>query len=220
MPTPKPLEQPKPPVIQARLRGKPIPLVFKSPDKTKSATEEAQLFGLRFKGRRCVIRIHNRFDSQKTDLYKATRDFLEHSLFHELFPEHSINPLGVQKIEVNGQPRFGMVSEIVSNRSKDYKAFHREFYTVSRFVKTAPSIRHAEFVQKTARPLVSQIFAQSGIILGDHPANVTNVGGKPVFFEIAYVDKKKLRTFITQQISDPPRQKNLLALVKQLERFP
>lgn len=105
-------------------------------------------------------------------------------IFHTLFPENSLTPLGVSFVTKNGKTGYGMVSEVVKQRSHDYKLYQQWWYVGRK--KGEPMseaiMRHETFVEKVAIPLARKIHKDTGIQVNEFPVNVCNINGRPVFF--------------------------------------
>src|SRR3989344_3879537 len=129
-------------------------------------TQTAEIRRIQYRGKRCIIRgLHFK--------KAALSDFYRHSIFHALFPQYSLKPLGVSSIRsAGGITKFGMVSEILKKRSPDYKKYQYWIYELRIEKKPQEILRHERFVKEIAEPIAFHIEQTSGIVLNDHPVNV------------------------------------------------
>lgn len=165
-------------------------------------TQEAQVRLIRFGGKIRIIK------PDYVERKLAEKDFLEQKIVHSLFPQNCIKPVGVSYVEGKNKPVWGVVSEIVKGRGSDYKDYLRWFYGAGQKVDArklrSATKRHKEFAASHAKPFAQSVFTQTGIKLNYHPANVCNIGGRPVFFEMIIWDYKKLEKHIE---SRPPAER-------------
>ena len=163
-------------------------------------TQEAQVRLIRFGGRIRIIK--PRHGERKS----AKRDFHEQMIAHSLFPQNYIKPVGVSYVMENGRPVWGVVSEIVKGRGRDYKDYLKWCYGPveghSKLERAAK--RHEEFAKQCAKPFAIECLKQTGIKLNYHPANVCNIGGRPFFFEMIILGPAQLKKHIE---SMPPAEK-------------
>jgi len=187
-------------------------------------TREAGIYLTRYKGKLRVLRIPcggrmraNKLAAQK--IYSALK------IFHSLFPENSIRPVGISYIipegkQHRGEQHWGVVSDILRKRSPEYKEYQAWFYAgeINRH-NTDERIKmrkeHHEFVYVIGTREAYQIERSSGISLNTRHVNVCNVEGKPVFFEIVKIDSAKLRQSIKANVKGR-KQAELLRLLKKL----
>ncbi len=184
-------------------------------------TDESQVRVLRRQGQRVIIRPHTIYSSTEPRI-NAMLDYQYHRIFHALFPEYSIKPLGVARIEIDGLEAHGMTSEILKNRSPAYKAYQKWFYE-SRGKSSAGHIPpkafpHWQFMHETAHPVAQELW-NWGIQVKTTPVNVAEVKQQPVFFEIYGIDHKKLVKRLSEPDVDPVKKQKALKLLGQLERF-
>jgi hypothetical protein len=163
---------------------------------SRMKTDESKQFLVRVNGERCFLRVEKR----RATFARACQQFLWHSIFHELYPQHAIDPVAVVKGPVREQ--WGVASRILRHRSRDYIDWQKWFYE-NRFDDYAkqPDFvqRHVEFASTTATDVLRRILAESGISLNPHSVNIANVRGEPVFFEIDGVDASRLRRLPAQR---------------------
>jgi len=202
---------------------KPPKRVFKKIDH-----QQSQIFVIKYRGKRRLVRITS---SGKPG---AERLFSKMKIFNILFSENSIKPIAVTSLNVEGRKsyyiklhdfhvlkipvgkQFGIVSDILKNRSNDYKEFQQWFYLSRKkhIPMTEAVRRHLNFVEQVALPLRQEIADKTGIHLSKHPANICNVNDKPVFFEIDYIRAYNLSKFIAC-LETGRRKKQLLSLLKE-----
>lgn len=140
----------------------------------KSASQEARVFLIRTgKGKRVFFRVDK---NPELGIVK----FVFQKIFYALYPEYSIKPLNLVVATVDNKQLLGMTSEIVRDRSPNYKLFHHTFYTDYRAVFGLP---HIEFADKHNN-IVKKIRQESGIEVNNNPVNMIDQNGKPIFVEI------------------------------------
>jgi len=168
-------------------------------------TDEAEIRMLSYKGKRRIVRIR-RWNCTRD---MAVSDYYKMLIFHTLFPENSIKPVGV--VETND--RWGVVSEILRGRNRIYKKYHDWYYKIGRHQDGSrrPSYvrSHMDFVQEVGTPMLNKIKAEAGITPSSHPANIGNVNGKPVFFEFFITHPSKLLRYIRGQTVDSTQRKRM-----------
>jgi hypothetical protein len=201
-------------------------------------TDEAQIRLIRFRGKKRVIRLlgewYRTWPEGKPDGVRvftplpslkakalARKQFIQQKIFHELFPKNSIVPVGIAMVKEKGQTYWGTVSEILRNRSEDYKLYQRILYLhhLPTDLERAMASRHSDFAWKIGRPRASEILEQTGIALNPALVNICNVKGKPVFFEITTVNPDKLKKYIQSNVKDKKTRQMLLRLRKKLARY-
>ena len=152
----------------------------------KSPSQEARVYLIRT-GKNKRVFFRTGIDRTNT-IWK----YVFHKIFYALYPQYGIKPLSLAVATIDGKQELGMTSEIVRNRSHDYKLFHHTFYTDPIFAGGLP---HASFAIKQ-QDIVEQIKRESGIWVSNHPVNVINQNGKPIFVEIEEINffsRKKLQ---------------------------
>ncbi|MFH1587574.1 MAG: hypothetical protein ABID38_06990 [Candidatus Diapherotrites archaeon] len=165
-------------------------------------TDEFQLNLIRHGGKIRALRLPKRYlgDIEERE---ARRNYARYMIFHLLFPQHALEPVSIASVKKRGKERWGMVTEIIKGRSRDYKIFQRcsymEGYEPSD-VEIDAIGRHEKFVVKNGRKIKEDIWKKTGISLNYSPVNVCNVKGKPVFFEVDKVDPKKVWEYAEKKL--------------------
>jgi hypothetical protein len=137
--------------------------------------------------------------------------FLEHCIFHELFPENSIAPVALEKVEVQTNKGFVdkwcMVSEILKGRHMDYKRYHEWFYRNAKEPGKKPleAAKHEEFVSHLPKSIFNELY-DAGVDIQGSPANIVNVNGMPVFLEVKHISPNRVRVY-AQRFPAERRQK-------------
>ena len=182
-------------------------------------TDEAKTMVIEFKGKRAMFRLPMKEFSSKR---AARNKFILYKIFHELFPQNSIKPLGIKAVNEKEFPQWGLVSEILKNRSPEYKIYQQAFYRPRSKMKLpekaidAAIKKHERFVNETAMPALIKIALETGIRLNNHPVNICNVKGNPVFFEIAQRVNHRLLEYINKKVKNPKKREMLTRLAKKL----
>ena len=155
-------------------------------------TQRAKVRVIRHKGKPHIIRL-------TPSEIEAREDYIRHSLHKLLYPEHPLTPVDIKEEQINGQPHWGMVSEIVKPRHPDYLEYQKMYYDPKRGnmrldtdrpipadlspADQALAGRHHKFVREDAEPKVGKMFRDCGINPDVHPVNIGRSNGEPVFFE-------------------------------------
>ena len=161
----------------------------------KSPSQEARVFLIRT-GKHKKVFFRTGIDQMNT-----IRKYVFHKIFYALYPQYGIKPLSLAVATIDGKQELGMTSEIVRNRSHDYKLFHNTFYSDPIFAGGLP---HVSFTIRQQN-IVNQIKHESGIQVSDHPVNVINQNGKPVFVEIEeinFLSRNKLQNALHEKKVD------------------
>ncbi len=198
--------------------------VVKKPKRVRKAfgfsTQQAKIRVIEFRGKRCLLRIPS--GNLKPTKQFARRMFVLHKIFHTLFPKNSINPVGIKSIKEKDKTSWGMVSEILKNRSSEYKITHALYYESPLRLKLSPDMiekayaKHLGFVYKKADPFSMKLAEKTGIYTNEHRVNICNVKGKPVFFEIDSIKTNRLLAFIESNVKNQKTKEMLKTLVKEL----
>lgn len=199
-------------------------LIFRSKNKLenslRSKTEEAMLFVINYKGRAAIFRHQVR--SWKNNSYER---YYAHLIAKELFPKYMLKPLGVEKreIEINRLKNtkekvsvYGLVTQIVKNRSREYKDYQQKFYKQKKY--NIPNHPHENWYSENVAKLASEI-RSSGVLIEDNPINTINSRGKPIFVEVREIDTKKVMNYLkTKKITIAKRRK-IEELIKKYEIY-
>jgi len=99
------------------------------------ATDEAETYVIRHKGKRCMLRFPKRTSQmgEKRSREFALQNYLETAIAQMLFPQNFLKPLGIMHVkleEATNIQRYGMVTEIVRPRNVQYKDAHQWHYRV------------------------------------------------------------------------------------------
>lgn len=159
----------QPPPVRSNIRR-----VFRN-----STSQEAQVYVIRAGKRKHV------FFRVGHDSHSTIRKYILHKIFYALYPQYGIKPLGLVVATIDGRQVVGMTSEIVRPRSHEYKWYHHTFYN-----DPALTIRssHIAFADKQLA-LAEKIEKDSGIIVSNHPINIIDQSGKPVFAEVEEIQR-------------------------------
>jgi hypothetical protein len=185
-------------------------------------THQAEVRLIEFGGKKRVLR----FDRVHSDKTSARKEFIQQKIFHTLFPENSIAPVGIAAIKEQNRKCWGVVSEILRNRSRDYKAYQRLYYetlltqaTADELVAMAP---HVKFSDNVGLPLARRIKEQTGISVDLASVNICNVKGKPVFFELwpFKLNVPLLKKYIQANVKDKKPRQMLLKLLNEWLSYP
>ncbi|MFH0714965.1 MAG: hypothetical protein V1847_04530 [Candidatus Diapherotrites archaeon] len=91
------------------------------------STEDAIVRAIKFRGKNCIVRvpkIRYTLSLNRKTKKVAQKEFQKQSVFHALYPENSLNPLGIAEVEIDGKRMWGSVSEIGSPRDpRDARVF-------------------------------------------------------------------------------------------------
>ncbi len=144
----------------------------------KFATHNAGLFVVKYNGRTRVLRIPNIL------FYRgiATTNFLEHRIFHELFPKNSIKPIALVPVDVQTKQgvvtKWCMVSDLLKGRTIDYKRYQAWFYNNEKkpIQKPLEASAHELFIQTIPGHVFDEM-EKAGIDVNVHAANIANVDG-------------------------------------------
>ena len=178
-------------------------------------THEAQVRLAKFRGKHRVFR-----PAKSGKKIFAERDLLRQEIFHSLFPQNSLTPLGIAFVEEGGKHVWGVVTKIVHKRSSDYKRAQKLFYTdLSKYYdhKDEAVARHEDFVRDVAMPLSFRIRQEAGIDFDNAPVNVCNVEGTPVFFEVSDLWPRVCEKYIERTVANKAKKKRLLDSLQRLE---
>lgn len=182
------------------------------------STYQAQVRLVKYKGKTRVFR-----PSYEGEQIFAERNLLKARIFHALFQENSLTPVGIALVEENGKQVWGVVTNIVRNRSADYKLYQQRFYTAVPFYaaigKESEAIeRHERFCREIAAPILDKI-REAGINVDWAQVNICNAGGKPVFFEAWRISPKKCMAFIDRTVPDIRKREKLIGLLLKLKNL-
>jgi len=189
----------------------------------KADSHQADIHLIMYRGKRRVIRLQRvEKDSSKEG---ARRRFIEQKIFHTLFPENSIVPVGIATVKVKGVKKWGMVSEIVKGRSNDYKVYQKTFYRTREYFslndltkeERETRERHRKFATDVGTPFIEKISGQAGIMLDPASVNICNVRGKPVFFEVVGILQIRAKDYIETTVKNEKTKRMLLKLLSQLQ---
>lgn len=161
----------------------------------KSPSQEARVYLIRT-GKHKKVFFRTGIDQMNT-----IRKYVFHKIFYALYPQYGIKPLSLAVATIDGKQELGMTSEIVRNRSHDYKLFHNTWYNDPIFTSQLP---HMAFSIKQ-QAIVDQIKRESGIDVSNHPVNIINQNGKPVFVEIEeinFLSRNKLQNALHEKKVD------------------
>jgi hypothetical protein len=188
-------------------------------------TDEAETYIVYYHGKRRFFRVQG-IDPTRSNRSRTQNQFIRMKLFHLLYPENSIRPVGVSYIEMAGSKQWGVVSEILKNRSPGYKKYHARFYYDK--IKKVLDLNHSDFsehhafVNRAVDSVFNRIYEESGFHVQTHPANVVDVHGKPVFIEVFSPENNqyisKVERLITTRLQGAQK-KEALSLLKQLKKI-
>jgi len=183
----------------------------------KFKTHEAEIHLIRFKGKKRVIRVKGiGFLGKRT----ARKKFLACKIFHTLFPENSIVPVGVASVKKNGLKHWGSVSEILRGRSSEYKTYPQMFYEPKEEIRESTihlRARYQKYADKIGEPFAKDLLEKTGISLDDATPNFCIINEKPVFFEIRSINSKKLKEYLKAEVKDEQTRKTVLKLLRKLK---
>lgn len=186
-------------------------------------TDRAQILLVRRRSKLRALRLSKEGGRARES---AEHEFNLQKIFHLVFPENSIKPIEVARVMVEGKPRWGTVSEVLRQRSQDYKLAQRWFYASSgRWPKIndpekedacfEASLRHKEFVDSVGMKAASKI-EKAGFSVYTDSVNVCNAGGRPVFFGVMdTIRVRSLENYLKKTADEDTRAK-VQALLKKL----
>ncbi|MFH0714859.1 MAG: hypothetical protein V1847_03715 [Candidatus Diapherotrites archaeon] len=197
-----------------------------------SHTQEVQIFAAKMGDDRVVVKVPKRLPPKGSGALTAfskqyaVEGFASHSLFYALFPEHAIKPKAITFVEDDEKRLYGVATEIVQNRDKEYKKFVRAAYTegkegrmtLGEIKENSKTKKYFTFVENIAWKTQQFIWHETGIWADKHPINIAFVEGNPVFFEIDSIDTKKLETYIERKIDNPQKAERLKRWIQQLPK--
>jgi len=204
-----------------RIRKKPIQL-FVSTEKRKrprnqhSKTEQASIFLINYRGRPAIFRWHAS-ELPSHNKSNAMARYYSHKIAHELFPDYTPRVLGVKQINVTLPDRtqrvvWGIVTDIIHGRSRDYKEYHEHFYEKP---SVTPPPAHEAFVK--ANNKVTFALEAAGICPMIDPINIINSHGKPIHIEISEVIPSKIKKYILKL--PEKKRKIILELLEKYEPY-
>jgi len=99
------------------------------------STDEATTYVIRHGGKRCMLRIPHEgyLSAGRKSREIAAREYLQMAIAHTLFPGSFPVPLGIMKIKgaaKSGGDLYGSVTEIVRQRSQEYKDYQQGYYVL------------------------------------------------------------------------------------------
>lgn len=169
-------------------------------------TYEAHVYVFRDKTKRGATRKRRIFRDGQEKREEAVKRFFLHTILHEAFPQNAIVPIDVRAMAPypGAKKHWGMVSEVVKGRSREYRQHHRWDYTRHHMiqvprVKDPPGYtRHIEWVEQHGAPLVKEIKRKTGIEVSSMPRNIINSRNTPVFVEVLNCSRPALFAFLRQ----------------------
>jgi len=191
--------KPPAPIIE-RIRQKPRQIFVHRTGKNRarnkySKTDQASIFVIQYKGRLAIFRWHAHENPQHNKQNAMAR-YYAHRIAHELFPKFTPKVLGVEKRiitlpDASRTERWGLITEIVKRRSRDYKEYHEHFYDKPH---EEPLPAHEEFVN--ANTNITGLLEDAGVCANCDAINIVNSGGTPIHIEIAEVIPSKVLQYI------------------------
>ncbi len=190
-----------------------------------SQSEQAHIFVVNHGERPALFRCESTSNKlrQKRTAFKI---YYANLIAYELFPENTIKPISVEKKQVTifhgtsvaekKRKIWGVVSEIVKKRSKSYKHFQQVWYNNAPKIDQHLLDEHKSFA-KSVKPIVFQM-QSAGIEVNNHPVNIINSNGKPVFVEISEIDVYCLEEYLKTQIN-PEKRKRIELLIKRYMKY-
>jgi len=119
-------------VTKTPVPRKKTPTKFRPRPLFKFETHESNQYLIQYKGKKRVLRVYRGLTPKGNEVGKtqAKISFIDHLIFHMLFPKNSITPVGVAYIResASGIKRYGVVSEILRGRTIGYKAYQKAYY--------------------------------------------------------------------------------------------
>lgn len=174
-------------------------------------THEASTYLVRLNKKRLFLRVPNVTlnlgESKHTPVdtkHHALRNYNLMQLLNLVFPNNSIKPVGVAQVDYGGKKAFGVLSEIIKGRSKDYKSCHRNVYGEEDLSFLDDSVdAHTLFTQsKEVMQKLKQINS-AGFSFEGKPWNMMNSNGNPIIVELHNVNPEKLLNYVRSLQKNP-----------------
>jgi hypothetical protein len=182
----------------------------------KFKTDEAELLKVVFRGKPRLIRV---VFSERD----AKKDFYLKLILNSLYPQNSVRPVAV--VRINGAGKWGVVMDTVKSLSKNYLKFQESFYSgplgsSERMAATRSvwGVKHAGFVQAFGIPLRDKIYSDTGITIDSAKVNIGEKQGVPIFFEVWGITPYKFKAFL-ETVADEKKRRALAKIFSKYQQI-